>query len=73
MDDIKEFDDVNVFLQMQCEYILDGNSVEAQIGKFLTNILEKFDDLGKVLSEYLKNINIEELLQHKDEILKYFK
>lgn len=69
----KEFDDVNVFLQMQCEYVLDGNSVEAQVGKFLNNILEKLDDLGSGLSEYLKNINIGELLQHKDEILKYFK
>lgn len=69
----KEFDDVNVFLQMQCEYVLDGNSVEAQVGKFLNNILEKLDDLGNGLSEYLKNINIKELLQHKDEILKYFK
>jgi hypothetical protein len=69
----KEFDDVNVFLQMQCEYILDDNSIEAQIGKFLTNILDKIDNVEDVLSGFLKNINIDEFLKNKDEILKYFK
>lgn len=69
----KEFDDVNVFLQMQCEYIVEDNAIEAQIGRFLTNILGKFDDIGENLSKYLKDINIEELLQYKDEILKYLK
>jgi hypothetical protein len=64
----KEFDDVNVFLQMQCEYILEDNSVEAQVGKFFNNILEKLDNIGNGLSKSLSNINVNELLQHKDEI-----
>ena len=69
----KEFDDVNVFLQMQCEYILDDNSIEVQVGKFLTNILEKLDGVGGSLSKYLQSINIEELLKYKDAILQYIK
>ena len=69
----KEFDDVNVFLQMQCEYIMESNSIEAQIGKFLTNVLDKLDGVGNSLSKYLENVNVEELLQYKDEVLKYLK
>lgn len=67
----QEFDDVNVFLQMQCDYILSDNSIEAQLGKFLDSILEKLDGVGSVLSKYLKNINIDELLKSKDEILQF--
>ena len=69
----KEFDDVNVFLQMQCEYILEGNSIEAQIGKFLSGVSDKLDALGDNLSKYLQNINMEELLKYKDLITKYLK
>lgn len=69
----KEYDDVNVFLQMQCEYILEDNSIEIQISKFLSGILDKLDDIDGNLSKYLKDIDINKLLQYKDEILKYFK
>ena len=64
----QEFDDVNLFLQMQCGYILNGNSIEAQLGRFLNGILEKLDNVETGLSKYLKNININELLKHKDKI-----
>ena len=69
----KEYDDVNVFLQMQCEYILEDNTIEAQVGKFLNDVLDKIDNIGGNLSKYLKNINVNELLKYKDEILKYLK
>ena len=69
----KEYDDVNVFLQMQCEYIMEDNTIEAQIGRFLDGVLDKFDGIDDNLSKYLKNINIDELLKYKDKILKYLK
>lgn len=58
-----EFDDVSLFLQMQCEYVLSDNAFEAQVGKFLSG----------GLSKYLENVNIDELLQAKDTILNALK
>lgn len=69
----KEFDDVNIFLQMRCEYIMEDNSIEAQVGKLLAVVSEKLDGLENGLLQNLRNINIDELLQYKDEILKYLK
>lgn len=46
----KEYDDVNILLQMKCDYMLNGNSLESQIGKFLDGILEKVDVLVDSLS-----------------------
>ena len=69
----QEFDDVNLFLQMQCNYIMSDNSIEAQIGKFLTGLIEKLDDLGGGLSKRLEGINVDELLEAKDAILNALK
>lgn len=67
----QEFDDVNVFLQMQCDYILEGNSIEAQVGKFFDGLLEKIDVIGNGLGKYLGNIDLGSLLKDKDKILGY--
>ena len=67
----QEFDDVNVFLQMQCDYILEGNSIEAQVGKFFDSLLEKIDTIGSGLGKYLGNIDLDTLLKDKDKILSY--
>lgn len=68
----QEFDDVNIFLQMQCDYILAGNSIEGQFGRFFDEILEKVDALGIGLSNILSNVDLKGMLENKDNILKLF-
>lgn len=67
----QEFDDVNVFLQMQCDYILEGNSIEAQVGKFFDELLDKIDVVGNSLGKYLGNIDLGALFKDKDKILSF--
>ena len=69
----QEFDDVNVFLQMQCDYILTDNSVESQFGKMLDKVLEKIDVFSDSISKYITNIDLGKLMEDKDKILNYFK
>ena len=45
-----EYENVRSMLQMRCEYILSGNNIEAQFGKFLTGIMDKLDVFTDVLS-----------------------
>ena len=56
-----EYDNVKLLLQMQCEYILSGNSVEAQFSKFLNGVLEKIDDVIKVLDHAVNKFDISKL------------
>lgn len=64
-----EYDDVNLFLQMQCDHILENNSIEAQCGKFFSNILEKADRLEKNLSGFVNNEDVAKMLKDKDTLL----
>ena len=66
----KEYDDVNVLLQMKCEYILSGNNIEAQVGKFLNGLLEKVDDFANILNNKFGNFDISKLPISKEELLK---
>lgn len=68
----QEFDDVNIFLQMQCDYITAGNTIEGQFGRFFDEILDKMDTLGDGLSKFLTNVDLDKLMQDKDKIIKYF-
>lgn len=59
-----EYENVNLLLQMKCDYILSGNNIEAQFGKFLTGISDKIDDLSNKVKDFNFNnlpINIEDL------------
>lgn len=40
-----EYDDVNILLQMHCDSILENNSVEAVVGKFLEEVLAFLQNL----------------------------
>lgn len=66
----KEYDDVSVLLQMKCEYILSGNNLEAQIGKFLNSLLEKIDDFANILNNQFGDFDISKLPIGKDELTK---
>lgn len=56
-----EYENVKLLLQMKCDYILSGNSIEAQCGKFLNAIIEKVDDFANVLSGKIENFDISKL------------
>lgn len=56
-----EYENVNLLFQMKCDYILSGNTIEAQFGKFLTGILDKVDDITKVLSDKIENFDLNNL------------
>lgn len=66
----KEYDDVNILLQMRCEYILSGNNIEAQVGKFLTNLSEKIDDIANSLMNKVDSFNINNLPIDKNDLSK---
>lgn len=69
----KEYDDVSILLQMQCEYVLGQNTIEAQIGKFLNELLEKTDDLVNVLSDKVRDFDISKLPISKEDLKKLMK
>ena len=66
----KEYEDVNVLLQMKCEYILSGNTIEAQVGKFLSGILDKVDDFTTVISNKIEDFDINNLPVNMDDLNK---
>ena len=66
----KEYDDVNILLQMKCEYILNNNNIEAQVGSFLNELLVKTDNIVNVLSEKVKDFDIGKLPIGKDDLKK---
>lgn len=73
----QEYDDVNIFLQMHCDYILEDNSLEVQFGNFLSAVLEKVDGVEATLKttvpELLKKIDLKSIMKHKDAILDVLK
>lgn len=64
----QEYNDVNTFLNMKCDEILQSNSIEMQAGKLFAGILEKVDDFEKALEEALSGLNLS-----KDSIAKIIK
>lgn len=56
-----EYENVNLLLQMKCDYILSGNTIEEQFGKFLTGILDKVDGITEVLSNKIEDFDLNNL------------
>lgn len=65
-----EYENISLLLQMKCEYILSGNTIEAQVGKFLTGILDQVNDLSDVLSSKIGNIDFKNLFVKMEDIKK---
>lgn len=65
-----EYENVNLLLQMKCEYILSGNTMEAQFGKFLTGILDKVDVLVDALSSKIGDFDLKNLPVNMDDLSK---
>lgn len=57
----QEYDEVNILLQMKCDYIMSGNTIEAQLGRFLDGISDKLDALIGPLSESLGKFDLSNL------------
>ena len=57
----REYDDVNILLQMKCGYYLSSNNIEAQVGKFLTDVLDKVNVITNTLSNKIDNFNFDKL------------
>ena len=65
-----EYENVNLLLQMKCEYILSENAIEAQFGKFLTGILDNVDVLVDALSSKVKDFDLKNLPINMDDVSK---
>lgn len=61
----QEYNDINTFLNMKRDEILERNSLEMQVGKFLDTILEKIDGFTNVFDNMFASLNI-----NKDDISK---
>ena len=57
----KEYDDVNVLLQMKCDYVLNDNTIEAQVGRFFDGILEKLDVFVDALANKVDDFDFSNL------------
>ena len=66
----KEYDEVSILLQMKCDYILNDNNIEAQVGKFLNGLLEKLDDFASVLNAKFGDFDMSKLPVNKEELNK---
>lgn len=64
----KEYDEVNILLQMKCDYILSNNNIEAQVGKFLTAILDKLEVLGDTLADKMSHFNLDQWPVTKEDL-----
>lgn len=56
-----EYDEVNILLQMKTDYILSGNTIEAQLGRFLDGISEKLDGVLDGLADKIGNFDLKNL------------
>lgn len=65
-----EYDNVKLLLAMQCDYILNDNNIETQIGRMLTNILDKFDAFSNQLSAKLDGFSFDNLPIDMDSVNK---
>lgn len=65
-----EYDNVSVLLQMKCDYLLSGNSIESQVGKFLEDVLDKVDVLIDALSNKFESLDMSNLPISIDDISK---
>lgn len=66
----KEYDDVNILLQMKCDYVLNNNTLEAQVGRFFDGILEKVDVLVDALTNKVDDFDLSNLPINSEDLEK---
>lgn len=65
-----EYDEVNILLQMKCDYILSENNIEIQVGRFLNGIMDKLDDFVDILKLKIGDFDMSKLPVSKNELNK---
>ena len=65
-----EYDEVSILLQMKCDFVLNNNGIEAQVGRFLSDLSEKIDDFASVMENVFANIDFSKLPINKDQVVK---
>ena len=66
----KEYDDVNILLQMKCDYMLSNNTLSAQVGRFFDNILEKLDVVTDAFANKVDGFDFKNLPINSEDINK---
>ena len=69
----KEYDEVNILLQMQTDYILSQNAIEVQVGKFSDELLDKINNITKAASDKIENFDFTNLPINSEELKKLLK
>ena len=62
----KEYDDVNILLQLQCDSLLDNNSVEASIGKIADGVIDFLNSMEYALQSNLRKLSDIKLDENTD-------
>lgn len=57
----KEYNDLNILLQMQCDYVLSDNSIGSQFGKFLDEVMDRIDTLANILENKVNGFDFDNL------------
>ena len=65
-----EYENVKILLQMRCDYILSNNNIESQVGKFLTGLLEKIDNVSGVIAGKIDSFSFDRLPIDKVDLTK---
>ena len=63
-----EYNNVKILLQMKCDYILSGNNIEEQIGRFLHELLEKLDKVSGALADKVDKFDFSKLPVSKEDL-----
>ena len=52
-----EYDDVNILLQLQCDSLLDNNSVEASVGRIADGVMDFLNSMEYALQSNLNKLS----------------
>lgn len=61
-----EYNDVNTLLQMKTSFILNENNIEAQVGRFLSDIYDNTDNLFETLISKVSKFSLKDIPFNKD-------
>ncbi len=65
-----EYNEIGMLLRMKCDYILEENNIEMQVGKFLNDISDKIDVLAAELNKQVSGFDISKLPIREEHVTK---